>query len=62
VLRAAPRTTGPELRVLVHSTGLLLARTPDGAARLDHCLADLGRHVPGFAAALAGWLADAPRA
>ncbi|MGX1314823.1 hypothetical protein RKD24_004942 [Streptomyces calvus] len=62
VLRAAARTTGPELRVLVHSTGLLLARTPDGAARLDHCLADLGRHVPGFAAALAGWLADAPRA
>ncbi|GHH96353.1 trypsin-like peptidase domain-containing protein [Streptomyces capillispiralis] len=61
VLRAAARTTGPELRVLVHGTGLMLARTPEGAARLDHCLADLGRHVPGFAAAVAGWLADAPR-
>ncbi|MEU9356058.1 trypsin-like peptidase domain-containing protein [Streptomyces griseoloalbus] len=61
VVRAAARTTGPELRVLVHRTGLLLARTPEGAARLDRCLADLGRHVPGFATAVAGWLADAPR-
>ncbi|MET7296803.1 trypsin-like peptidase domain-containing protein [Streptomyces griseoloalbus] len=60
VVRAAARTTGPELRVLVHRTGLLLARAPGGAARLDRCLADLGRHVPGFAAAVAGWLADAP--
>nr|WP_184764247.1 trypsin-like peptidase domain-containing protein [Streptomyces albaduncus] len=61
VVRAAARTTGPEPRVLVHRTGLLLARAPGGAARLDRCLADLGRHVPGFAAAVAGWLADAPR-
>ncbi|MFI8093505.1 serine protease [Streptomyces sp. NPDC086080] len=62
VLRAAARSTGPELRVLVHRTGLLLVRTPDGADRFERCLADLGRHVPGFAAAVAGWLADAPRA
>ncbi|MFF8034373.1 trypsin-like peptidase domain-containing protein [Streptomyces sp. NPDC016626] len=61
VLRAAARNTGPDLRVLVHGAGLLLARTAEGAARLDRCLADLGRHVPGFAAAVAGWLADAPR-
>ncbi|CAL9406225.1 trypsin-like peptidase domain-containing protein [Streptomyces sp. enrichment culture] len=60
VLHAAARTTGPELRDLVHRTGLLLARTPEGAARLDRALAGLARHVPGFAAALAGWLADAP--
>ncbi|MER6625235.1 trypsin-like peptidase domain-containing protein [Streptomyces sp. NPDC000931] len=61
VLRAAARNTGPEPRVLVHRTGLLLARTPEGATRFDRCLADLGSHVPGFAAAVAGWLADAPR-
>ncbi|MFH9044488.1 trypsin-like peptidase domain-containing protein [Streptomyces sp. NPDC017966] len=60
VLRAAARNTGPEPRVLVHRTGLLLVRTTEGAARFDRCLADLGRHVPGFAAALAGWLTDAP--
>lgn len=61
VLHAAARNTGGELRALVHRAGLLLARTPDGATRLDRALADLARHVPGFAAAVAGWLADAPR-
>ncbi|BFO15795.1 hypothetical protein SHKM778_21830 [Streptomyces sp. KM77-8] len=61
VLRAAARTTGPEPRVLVHRTGLLLVRTTEGAARFDRCLADLAAHVPGFATAVAGWLADAPR-
>ncbi|GGR99154.1 MULTISPECIES: trypsin-like peptidase domain-containing protein [Streptomyces] len=67
VLRAAvarddPRT-GPgeeETRDLVHRTGLLLVRTPEGAARCDRGLADLVRHVPGFAARLARWLTDAP--
>jgi hypothetical protein len=61
VLRAAARNTGPELRVLVHRTGLLLVRTPQGAALFDRGLVDLGRHVPGFAAAVVGWLTDAPR-
>ncbi|MEV6004182.1 trypsin-like peptidase domain-containing protein [Streptomyces griseomycini] len=61
VLRAAARNTGPELRVLVHRTGLLLVRTPEGAARFDRGLTDLAHRVPGFAAAVAGWLADAPR-
>ncbi|MFB0620748.1 hypothetical protein [Streptomyces sp. AGS-58] len=53
---------GPEeeVRGLVHRTGLLLARTPEGAARFDRGLTDLGRHVPGFAARLARWLTDAP--
>ncbi|GGX19992.1 hypothetical protein GCM10010297_46520 [Streptomyces malachitofuscus] len=60
-LRSAARNRGPELRVLVHRTGLHLVRTPAGAARFDRCLTDLSRHVPGFAAAVAGWLADAPR-
>lgn len=60
VLCAAARTTGPELRVLVHRTALLLVRTPEGAVRLDRTLAELARRVPGLAAAVAGWLADAP--
>ncbi|MEW1685720.1 trypsin-like peptidase domain-containing protein [Streptomyces sp. NPDC093594] len=60
VLRAAVRNTGPELRVLVHRTALLLVRTPEGAARFDLALAGLARHVPGLATAVAGWLTDAP--
>ncbi|MFF9584356.1 trypsin-like peptidase domain-containing protein [Streptomyces achromogenes] len=67
VLRAAVARddagTGPgeeETRDLVHRTGLLLVRTPEGAARCDRGLADLVRHVPGFAARLARWLTDAP--
>ncbi|MGW7527366.1 hypothetical protein [Streptomyces sp. NPDC054783] len=49
-----------EIRGLVHRIGLLLVRTPEGAARFDRGLVDLGRHVPGFAARMAGWLAAAP--
>ncbi|MDQ0993379.1 trypsin-like peptidase domain-containing protein [Streptomyces sp. V3I7] len=48
------------VRELIHRTGLLLVRTPDGATRFDRRLVDLGRHVPGFAARLARWLADTP--
>ncbi|MFF1319369.1 trypsin-like peptidase domain-containing protein [Streptomyces sp. KS_5] len=50
-----------DLRGLVHHTGLLLVRTPDGAARFDRGLVDLGRHVPGFALRVAGWLTDTPQ-
>ncbi|MER5428671.1 trypsin-like peptidase domain-containing protein [Streptomyces sp. NPDC002588] len=60
VLHAATQRTGDELRALVHRTGLLLARTPEGASRFDHGLVDLGRHLPGFAAQVAGWLTEAP--
>ncbi|MGW8696378.1 trypsin-like peptidase domain-containing protein [Streptomyces eurythermus] len=67
VLRAAVARddagAGPgeeETRDLVHRTGLLLVRTPEGAARCDRGLSDLVRHVPGFAARLARWLTDAP--
>ncbi|MGW7824269.1 trypsin-like peptidase domain-containing protein [Streptomyces puniciscabiei] len=49
-----------EVRGLVHRVGLLLVRTPEGATRFDRGLVDLGRHVPGFAARMAGWLAAAP--
>ncbi|MGW1728592.1 trypsin-like peptidase domain-containing protein [Streptomyces sp. NPDC002306] len=53
---------GPDdgLRDLVHRTGLLLVRTPDGATRFDRGVVDLGRQVPGFAVRMAGWLTDAP--
>ncbi|MDT9700734.1 trypsin-like peptidase domain-containing protein [Streptomyces sp. P17] len=61
VLHAAAQQNGEGLRDLVHRTGLLLVRTPDGATRFDRGLVDLGRHVPGFAARVAGWLTDAPQ-
>ncbi|WP_234352803.1 trypsin-like peptidase domain-containing protein [Streptomyces sp. NRRL B-1140] len=60
LLHAAARNGGDDLRDLVHRVGLLLVRTPQGATRFDRALVDLGRHVPGFAARTAGWLADAP--
>ncbi|WP_460070112.1 trypsin-like peptidase domain-containing protein [Streptomyces sp. YKOK-I1] len=60
VLHAAPQRDGEELRTLVHRTGLLLARTPDGATRFDRGLVELARHIPGFAARATGWFADAP--
>ncbi|MET9682289.1 trypsin-like peptidase domain-containing protein [Streptomyces coeruleorubidus] len=60
LLHAAARNGGDELRDLIRRVGLLLVRTPEGAARFDRALVDLGRHVPGFAARLVRWLADAP--
>ncbi|WP_329221557.1 trypsin-like peptidase domain-containing protein [Streptomyces sp. NBC_01485] len=60
VLYGAAGRTGDDLRDLVHRTGLLLVRTPDGATRFDRGLVDLGRHVPGFAAQVVHWLTDAP--
>lgn len=60
LLHAAARNSGDDLRDLVHCIGLLLVRTPQGATRFDRALVDLGRHVPGFAARAAAWLAEAP--
>jgi hypothetical protein len=56
----APATDDDRTRELVHRTGLLLVRTPDGAARLDRGLVELARHTPDFARLMAHWLADAP--
>ncbi|MGW3304560.1 hypothetical protein AMK23_06945 [Streptomyces sp. CB02130] len=52
----------PEIRTraLVHRTGMLLVRTPEGAARFDRGLVECAREVPGFAALVTRWLADAP--
>ncbi|CQR61433.1 trypsin-like peptidase domain-containing protein [Streptomyces leeuwenhoekii] len=60
LLRAAARRDGDDLRGLLHRTAFLLVRTPDGAARFDRALVDLGRHVPGFAARVTGWLTEVP--
>ncbi|MFE1327935.1 hypothetical protein [Streptomyces sp. NPDC058741] len=60
LLHAAAHDSGDDLSDLVHRVGLLLGRTPEGAVRFDRALVDLGRQVPGFAARVAGWLADAP--
>ncbi|MEU9599126.1 trypsin-like peptidase domain-containing protein [Streptomyces sp. NPDC048109] len=60
LLHAAARCDRGELRALVHRTGLILVRTPEGATRFDRGLVDLARHVPGFATRLTGWLTDAP--
>ncbi|MFI7875149.1 trypsin-like peptidase domain-containing protein [Streptomyces salinarius] len=60
LLHAAARCDRGELRALVHRTGQILVRTPEGATRFDRGLVDLARHVPGFATRLTGWLTDAP--
>ncbi|OYP20081.1 hypothetical protein CFC35_11545 [Streptomyces sp. FBKL.4005] len=63
VLHAAVERGGggeEEVRGLVHRTGLLLVRTPEGATRFDRGLVDLARHVPGFAARMTRWLTEAP--
>ncbi|MDH6567423.1 hypothetical protein M2160_002444 [Streptomyces sp. SAI-117] len=61
LLPAVAARAGADVRDLVHRIGLLLVRTPDGADRFDRGLVDLGRHVPGFAGLVAGWLAECPR-
>ncbi|MEV8308917.1 serine protease [Streptomyces flavidovirens] len=56
----ARRRGDARTRDLVHRTGMLLVRTPEGAACFDRLLAGLCREIPGFAALVAGWLAAAP--
>ncbi|THA30491.1 serine protease [Streptomyces sp. A1277] len=48
-------------RALVHRTGMLLVRTPEGAALFDRRLVALAREVAGFGALVLEWLADAPQ-
>ncbi|MEV6164366.1 trypsin-like peptidase domain-containing protein [Streptomyces sp. NPDC052052] len=65
LLRAAATGSGrrapARTRALVHRAGTLLVRTPEGAVRFDRGLVALARDVPGFAALVTGWLADAPQ-
>ncbi|MGN9795054.1 trypsin-like peptidase domain-containing protein [Streptomyces sp. OZ13] len=59
LLRAAAHGCGTReeerTRSLVHRTGLLLVRTPKGAACLDRRLTELAREVPAFAVLMARW-------
>ncbi|MEU1492758.1 serine protease [Streptomyces sp. NPDC005776] len=48
-------------RALVHRTGMLLVRTPEGAGVFDRLLVVLARDVPGFGTLVIGWLAEAPQ-
>lgn len=48
-------------RALVHRTGMLLVRTPEGAALFDRRLVALAHEVAGFGPLVMGWLADAPQ-
>ncbi|MFJ2260425.1 trypsin-like peptidase domain-containing protein [Streptomyces sp. NPDC087844] len=56
----AARSDEEHIRALVHTVGVLLVRTPDGATRFDRALVDLGRRIPGFAVLMTRWLAAAP--
>ncbi|GGV59713.1 hypothetical protein GCM10010277_63530 [Streptomyces longisporoflavus] len=49
------------VRDLVHRTGLLLVRTPEGATCFDRRLVELARSVPGFSALVARWMCAAPQ-
>ncbi|WP_326657545.1 serine protease [Streptomyces sp. NBC_00385] len=65
LLRAAATGCGGRppvrTRALVHRTGMLLLRTPEGAGLFDRLLVALARDVPGFGALVVEWLADAPQ-
>ncbi|GAA2616229.1 hypothetical protein [Streptomyces tubercidicus] len=56
----AERRPAERTRELVHRTGTLLVRTPEGAARFDRRLVELGRRVPGFARRVQDWVAEEP--
>jgi hypothetical protein len=51
------RRPAPMTRDLVHRVGLLLGRTPEGAASFDRRLVQLAAGSPGFARQVRGWLA-----
>ncbi|MFG3494527.1 serine protease [Streptomyces sp. NPDC047928] len=56
----AARRPEARTRELVRRSALLLLRTAEGATRFDGRLVELAREVPGFAALVAGWLAEEP--
>ncbi|MFE0380758.1 hypothetical protein ACFW1M_35510 [Streptomyces inhibens] len=56
----AERRPADRTRELVHRTGMLLVRTPEGAACFDRRLVELGRRVPGFARRVQDWVAAEP--
>lgn len=63
LLDALARTHGPDARPdEVRRTGLLLVRTPHGAALCASRLAELARDIPAFAARLRTWTVQDPAA
>ncbi|MBZ6478057.1 trypsin-like peptidase domain-containing protein [Streptomyces griseocarneus] len=60
VAAGAAERTEARTRDLVHRTGLLMARTPEGAACFDRRLTQLAREVPVFGDQVRGWLKSAP--
>ncbi|MGK5628069.1 hypothetical protein ACSNOD_06350, partial [Streptomyces sp. URMC 123] len=60
VARASARRPEVRTRDLVHRTGMLLVRTPEGAACFDRRIVELAREVPGFARLVRRWLGSAP--
>lgn len=56
----AERRPAERTRELVHRTGMLLVRTPAGAACFDRRLVELGRRLPGFARRVQDWVTDEP--
>ncbi|MGW5866769.1 serine protease [Streptomyces sp. NPDC055239] len=49
------------VRDLVHRTGVLLVRTPEGATCFDRRLVELARSVQGFSALVTRWICAAPQ-
>ncbi|GHF73643.1 hypothetical protein GCM10010218_63500 [Streptomyces mashuensis] len=60
VAAGAAERTEARTRDLVHRTGLLMARTPEGAACFDRRLTQLAREIPVFGDQVRGWLKSAP--
>ncbi|MCC3779920.1 hypothetical protein K6I33_006103, partial [Streptomyces sp. UNOB3_S3] len=60
VAAGAAERTEARTRDLVHRTGLLMARTPEGAACFDRRLTQLARENPVFGVQVRGWLKSAP--
>lgn len=49
------------VRELVHRTGALLVRTPEGATCFDRRLVELARSVPGFSGLVSRWICASPQ-
>ncbi|MGW1197479.1 trypsin-like peptidase domain-containing protein [Streptomyces sp. NPDC002536] len=60
VAKGAPERLESRTRDLVHRTGLLMSRTPEGAACFDRRVTQLAREVPVFGSQVRGWLKEAP--
>ncbi|WP_144440907.1 trypsin-like peptidase domain-containing protein [Streptomyces roseifaciens] len=60
VAAGAGERTEARTRDLVHRTGLLMARSPEGAACFDRRMVQLSREIPVFGEQVLRWLRSAP--